>query len=354
MANINPYTVLGVTKDASEEDIKKAYRKIAIKNHPDKNPNNKGAEERFREASEAYSILKDPKKRKNYDSFGDPDVKSWGGSPFGSRGFDRGFGGGFDINFEDIFTQFNMGFGAQGRQKASDVVNGETLQARVSVTLEEVANGATKNIKYRRNIKCPDCGSTGSKNRKRKTCNSCMGSGRSVGGAACARCKGMGTIPEVVCYTCHGNGYITDTETIEVGIPKGVLQDNSLTLHNKGNEGLRGGNSGKFVVSVEVAKHPDFTRVKDDLAKTVFVDYFTAVLGGKIIVRTIYGTNIRLSIPPGTGIGTKLRVPGQGLPNINSGLNGDMMVLVNIDVPDRSRLSAEELDLYEKLKELNE
>jgi len=356
---MNPYTTLGIDRTASEDEIKKAYRKIAIKCHPDKNPS-KEAEDKFRKATEAYDILKDPVKRKNYDTYGSTE-----GSFFG-------FGGGFskssrdysNFNFEDLFTStfgnsndpfgFNINDILKNQQRSQYQYRkkeGSTLQARISLTLEEVATGCRKNIKYKKKITCIECGGTGAKKGYSKFCSSCGGSGQ-LFGTTCIHCGGRGKIIDSPCDTCYGEGLFTITEEINFDVPPGVSEDNNLTLKGMGNESPDGGTPGDFVVYVSVQKHEKFTRIKDDVSITLSLDHIDAVLGTMKIVETIHKTKIKLKIPPGTQPNYKMRVPGQGLPNRYSKINGDMLILVDIKIP--KSIGEEEKKLYQKLKELRD
>jgi len=347
------YKVLGIEKSASEEEIKKAYRKIAVRCHPDKNPS-KEAETRFREATEAYEVLKDFSKRKNYDAYGSADGPSFRGGPFNSssRYHNADFGN-IHFDFEDMFSTAGFNLNDILRKKAYAVKkDGASLQARIAISLEDVATGSQKTIKYRRTVKCSDCNGTGSKNKSTKTCDSCRGSGRSSGFGACAQCKGSGKIPEVHCYTCHAQGFVSSEDQIKIDIPKGVSDGDNLIAKGKGNESTEGGNNGDFIVLVSIAKHPVFTRIGDNLGVTAKIDHLQAILGDDFIVKTIYDTKVKIRIPPGTQPGDKLRVPGQGLPSRYSGLSGDMLVVLQVCVP--KSITEEEKELYLKIKEMKD
>jgi len=355
----NPYTTLRIDKTASNEEIKRAYRKIAVKCHPDKDPS-KEAEKRFREASEAYEILKDPKKRSNFDNYGSADGNSFfrGAGPTSNRTRSYSFDD-FNIDFEDIFgnggpdpvgwNEFVNKVRKNGWREARR--NGETLQVRISLTLEEVATGTSKTVKYKRKIVCPDCSGVGSINGDNKVCGNCGGSGFYFG-VYCKKCGGSGKLTKTTCGKCHGQRLAVTTEELSFDVPKGVTKDNKLTVKGKGNESPDGGAFGDFIVNVDVLNHSVYTRMGDNLATHLDIDNIDAVLGTHKTIQSIYGSKLKVKIPPNTQVGYKLRVPGQGLPNRYSGVNGDLMINIRISMP--KEISEEEKELYEKLKEIRD
>jgi molecular chaperone DnaJ len=356
------YSILGVDRKASDEEIKRAYRKLAVKYHPDKNTS-KEAENTFREASEAYEVLKDSSKRSNYDLYGSPDTrtkKSYSGfdySPFSKNPFYKSTGGwhtsgewGFEFDYENIFDTFNRQEASRGPSKK----NGANLQARIAITLEEVATGTRKTIKYKRLKKCPDCAGTGSKNKIKKACIACKGSGRSLGGLApCAQCRGKKEVPEVFCHSCNSEGFVNIQDQVTFEIPKGVNDDNNVTITGMGHEGEDGASDGDFIVFISIQKHSRFTRIGDNLGITVSIDYLDALLGTTIPIETIYGSKLNVKIPPGAQPGSKLRISGVGLPNRSSGVNGDLFVVIQIAI-NKYDLSEEEKELYQKIRDIRD
>lgn len=353
------YSILGVNPYATDEDIKKAYKKLAIKYHPDKNPS-KEAEDKFREATEAYEVLKNPQKRKMYGSYGT------------YRGFtNRNKRDYSNINFEDIFRPYSEnGFSIniddilkhhQKRESCGfsfrqtrDIVEGENLQARIQLTLEEVAKGAKKSIKYKRKKVCPDCKGYGSPNQQRKSCSRCMGTGRISGFGKCPTCGGVGKVPVNLCKKCTGEGLIICEEIVTFETPQGATDDKHTTLYNKGNEGARGGQSGNLLIYYTILKHLEFTRIRDDIIKHVAIHPVDLIFGTEILVKTVYGTKVKLKIPSGTDSGTKLKIPKQGIPKYNSIGRGDFIVEIEAQTPKLEELSEQERDLYQKIKIIKE
>ena len=344
MAKRDYYEVLGVERSASTDDIKKAYRKLALKHHPDRNPGNREAEEKFKEATEAYEVLKDPEKRSSYDRFGHAGAGMGAGAGgFGFETFDLsealrafmrdfgGFGG-----FEDIF-----GGGARRRRTVS---RGGNLEVRLPLTLEEIAQGTTKKIRIRRWERCGSCGGLGSEPGSAPvTCPTCEGRGqvqrvtRSFLGqmmnvTTCPTCRGEGTMIQSPCRACTGTGRVQSQGTISVKVPPGVARGNYLTMSGKGNVGLRGGPAGDVIVFIEEKPHEEFDREGDDLYRVQPVSYATAVLGGSVEVPTL-GGRARLKIPAGTPSGKVLRMRGEGLPHLNGYGRGDLLVEIVVWIP---------------------
>jgi molecular chaperone DnaJ len=352
------YEVLGVGKDASADEIKHAYKKLAIKYHPDKNPGDKEAEEKFKEAAEAYDVLSNPEKRKNYDQFG---FNAPGGG-FGGGGFS---GAGFDIN--DIFSQFGdifgggFGFGGGGRRSSRKAgpPRGNDLQIKVALSYKEIFEGCTKKVRLKRYTPCTECNGKGGTNVK--TCDTCHGTGRvrrvsggffqMVSESVCPTCSGMGEVIANPCSHCHGEGRVQETEEISIKIPAGVSEGQYLNLRGEGNCGPRGGACGDLLVVI--AEKPDdfFSREGDDLHCEVKVPVHKLVLGGTQRIPTISGDEIQIKIAAGTQAGSVLRLRDQGLwPLKKEGARGSLYVQIGVDIP--KDISREEKELYQKLAEL--
>ena len=357
------YEVLGVDKSASEDEIKKAYRKIAIKYHPDRNPGNKEAEEKFKEAAEAYDVLRDPQKRQQYDQFGFD----------GPQGGFGGFGGGAGMNMDDIFSMFGdifgghggggFGFGSGfGGGAAHQQYQGSDLRVKVKLTLQEAATGVTKKFKIRKDVTCNDCHGTGCENgEKPETCPTCHGSGvtiktvRSMFGmmqtqAACPTCQGEGTIIKHKCKTCGGEGIVKGEEVVEINIPAGVDNDMVVTVRGKGNAGKHNGINGDIQVLIQVEKSDIFEREGQDLYYNLVLDFTTATLGGEVEIPTLDGKTT-IKIEPGTQPGKQIRLRGKGMPAIQGYVYGKGDIIVNITVFVPKTLSKEEKELVLKFKE---
>ena len=346
MAKRDFYSILGVERNASVEEIKKAYRKMAMQHHPDRNAGNKEAEEKFKEAAEAYEVLSDPAKKQRYDQYGHE----------GIRGADsRGFHDANDIfsTFSDIFgggfggggTIFDEMFGGQTRQrKRSTAAPGSDLKLRLKLTLEEIASGIEKKLKVKKWKPCDTCRGTGAKaGHSLTTCSVCNGAGeirqvsRSVFGqfvniATCQNCEGEGKVVKEPCMTCKGDGRVQGESTIKVNIPGGVAEGNYIPLRGEGNVGRRGGAPGDIIVVIEEEAHPLFTRNGDDVILDLLVSFPEAAMGADIEVPTLTG-RARLKIEPGTQSGTILRMREKGIPRLNSFTKGDQLVRVNVWVP---------------------
>jgi len=356
MAKRDYYEVLGLSKGASAEEIKKAYRKLAIQFHPDKNPGDKAAEEKFKEAAEAYEVLSNAEKRARYDQFGHA----------GPQGGFGGYGGGGGMNMEDIFEQFGdifggAGFGGFGRSGGGRRVNrGTDIRIKLKLTLEEIAEGITKKIKVNKYIVCDSCqGSGGKAGTGTKTCGTCNGSGqvtqvtntflgqmRTTG--ICPTCNGAGTIISERCGKCSGDGIVRGEEIIEVRIPAGVSEGMQLSMSGKGNAGPRSGVPGDLLIAIEEEEHPHFKRDQSNLYFDLYVSFVDAALGTSIEVPTLQG-KVKIKIDPGTQSGKLLRLRGKGMPELQSSARGDLLVTVNVWTP--QKLSAEETGILEKLKE---
>lgn len=353
------YEVLGVSKSADATEIKKAYRKLALKYHPDKNPGDKEAEEKFKEAAEAYDVLSNEEKRRRYDQFGHAGV---GGAGQG------GFGGG--MSMDDIFSQFGdifgsfggfSGFGGFGGGRSARRVNRETnLRVKVKMNLQEIATGIEKKIKVKKYVACQHCNGTGAKDGKSySTCSTCKGSGQvtrvqnTILGAmqttsTCPTCEGEGKIINEKCTFCNGEGVLMSEEVISINIPAGVGEGMQLSLSGKGNAARRGGVNGDLIVLIEEEEHPELVRDGNDLLYNVFIGYPEAVLGETVEIPTIEG-KVKVKIEAGTQPGKILRLRGKGLPDVNGYGKGDLLAKVNVWIP--KNLSKDEKKLVEKMKE---
>lgn len=343
------YEVLGVSKTATPEELKKAYRKMAIKYHPDKNPGDKEAEEKFKEAAEAYDVLSDPDKRAKYDQFG---------HNMGPQGFPGGGGGfysGGGMSMEDIFAQFgdlfggHAGFsgfgGATGGRPRRKVRKGSDLRIKVKLTLAEIATGVSKTLKIPTLDKCPHCDGTGAKDGKAfTTCPTCHGSGTIVqtqqtilgpmqSTATCPQCHGEGKIITEKCTYCNGEGVQRKENTVSFNIPAGVSDGMVLTIKGKGNAAVHGGVNGDLLVVIEEVPNPELIRDGNDVIYNLMLDIPTATLGGSVEVPTISG-RARLKIQPGTQPGKVLRLRGKGLPSTEGYGTGDELVNVMVYIPE--------------------
>lgn len=359
------YEVLGVAKTATPEELKKAYRKLAIKYHPDKNPGNKEAEEKFKEAAEAYDVLSDPEKRQKYDQFG---------HNMGPQGFPGG-GGGFSaggFTMEDIFSQFGDIFGghggfdmggfgsAAGGRPRKRQRRGDDLRITLKLTLEDIAKGVSKTLKLKAFAKCDHCNGTGAKDGTAfVTCPTCHGSGTvmrtqqtifgmSQSAAVCPECNGDGKIIKENCTYCNGTGVQHKEQVVSFNIPAGVADGMTLTVKGKGNAPMHGGVNGDLLVVIEEIKHPELIRDGNDVVYNLMLDFPTAALGGSVEVPTI-GGRARLKIAPGTQPGKILRLRGKGLPSTEGYGTGDELVNVMVYVPET--LNDEERAAIEKLSD---
>ena len=358
MSKRDYYEVLGVNKDASEAEIKAAYRKMAIKFHPDKNPDDKSAEDKFKEAAEAYEILSNPDKRARYDRFGHAGMSGAAGGGAG------GFGGG-GMSMDDIFSQFGDifgGFGGFGRSSSGGgrrVNKGSNLRVKVKLTLEEIANGVEKKIKVNKYVACSHCNGTGEKDgNSHHTCGTCHGTGQvsriqnSFFGqmqttAACPTCGGDGKVITHKCSHCGGDGIVRGEEVIEIKIPAGVEDGMQLSVRGKGNAAARGGVNGDLVILIEEIKHEHLERDGVNLLYNHFITFADAALGTSVDVPTIEG-KARIKIQPGTQSGKVLRLKGKGIPNVNSYGRGDLLVQINVWIP--KTLNKQEKEILEGLR----
>ena len=363
MAKRDYYEVLGVSKSASADEIKKAYRKKAIQYHPDKNPGDKEAEEKFKEAAEAYEVLSNPDKRARYDQFGHAGVDGAAGGGFGSGG----------MSMDDIFSMFGDifgghggfgGFGGGSAQTHQRKFRGADLRVKVKLSLKEISKGVEKKFKVKKYVECPHCHGTGAEgNGGVETCPTCHGTGsvtrtqQSIFGmmqtqTVCPQCNGEGKIIKNKCKECSGEGVVYGEEVVTAKIPAGVAEGMQVTINGKGNAGKHNGVPGDLLVLIEEEKHPELIRDESDLIYNLLLSVPTAALGGTVEIPTIDG-KAKIKIEPGTQPGKVLRLRGKGLPNINrygySTGTGDLLVNVSVYIPET--LTKEERQLLEKWQE---
>ena len=353
------YEVLGVNRNATKDDIKKAYRKLAMQYHPDRNPDDKAAEEKFKEAAEAYEILSHDDKRNNYDRFGHEGVR---GSTFGSEGFS---------SVNDIFSHFSDIFGGssifdeffggsqRGRsRRRGSGTPGSDMRITLKLNLEEIATGVSKKIKIKKQVKCNECNGTGAQSgTSLKTCPVCNGAGevktvsRSVFGqfvniTACHNCNGEGQVIDSPCRNCSGDGRVQDETTINIEVPAGVQDGNYMTLRGEGNSGKRGGPSGDIIVVFQELPHQHFIRENDDIIYNLFVTFPQAALGSEVEVPTLNGKAI-LKIDSGTQPGKMLKMKGKGIRHLNYSGSGDQIVRINVAIP--QKLNSKEKEIIKQL-----
>lgn len=356
------YEVLGISKGASAADIKKAYRQMAIKYHPDKNPGDKTSEDKFKEAAEAYEVLSDDNKRARYDQYGHAGM---GGGGFGGG---SGFGGG-GMSMDDIFSHFGDifgghfggfgGFSSGGSRGGGRRVNrGSDLRIKVKLNLSEIANGVEKKIKVNKHVECKKCSGTGAEgNDGYTTCNTCRGAGQvtrisnTILGqmqttSACPTCGGEGKIVTKPCKECSGEGLIRGEEVIEIRIPAGVGEGMQLSVSGKGNAARRGGVNGDLLVLIEEEPNQDLIRDGNDLIHNLFVSFPQAALGATVEVPTVDG-KVKIKVDAGTQPGKILRLRGKGIPDVNGYGRGDLLVHINVWVP--KKLNKEEEKFVEKM-----
>jgi len=353
------YDILGVDREADDTAIKKAYRAHALKHHPDRNPGNQQAEEKFKEAAEAYAVLADPEKRARYDRFGHAGIAGSGGDPFGGVNSD------VFADFQDVLGSifgFSMGdiFGGRGGRAGATPgpQRGSDLRIDVGIELLDAARGVEKEIDIPRLEACATCRGNGSRDGKRSTCKSCGGRGqvhRQQGfftlSQACPNCRGTGEVIHDPCPSCRGEGRKRATRHLKVRIPPGVETGVRLRMNGEGEGGPRGGPAGDLYVVVSVEEHPDFRREGPNLFSAAAITVTQAVLGSEITVPMLEGT-ARITIPAGTQSGTTFALKGKGLPSLDGGPRGDLYITVAMRVP--ARLSRKQRELYESLREHEE
>ncbi len=338
MAKRDFYETLGVSKGASIDEIKKAYRKLAMKYHPDRNPDSKEAEEKFREANDAYDVLKDEQKRAAYDRFGHAAFDgNMGGGPRGGGGGD--FGGGFADIFDEMFGDFMGGGGGQRRQSAG--TRGSDIRINLEITLEEAFEGKKAQVHVPTSVACEPCNGTGAEpGSQPTTCGTCAGRGRVRQQSGfftiertCPRCQGQGRVIEDPCHSCHGQGRIEKNQTLAIQIPAGVEDGTPIRLSGKGEAGLRGGGPGDLYVFISVKAHRFFKREGAHLFCNVPIPMTTAALGGALEVPVIDGKRARLQIPEGTQNGHSFRLRGKGMSVLRSSARGDLYIQVQVETP---------------------
>ncbi|MFA6334765.1 MAG: molecular chaperone DnaJ [Bacteroidales bacterium] len=363
MAKRDYYEVLGVAKNASADEIKKAYRKLALKFHPDKNPGNKEAEEKFKEAAEAYDVLSNPDKKARYDQFGHAGMSgASNGGGFSGSGF----------SMDDIFSQFGDIFGGHfgggfggfsgfgGSSRSGKKVNrGSDIRIRVRVDLKDIAHGAEKKVKINKQVICRECNGRGAKSEADiHTCETCRGTGQVTRvtqtilgtmqtASICPVCGGEGKTILKPCGRCGGDGLVKEMEEISFKIPAGVAQGMQLTVQGKGNAAKRGGVNGDLLVVIEEEEHPELQRDGNDLIYSLFISIPDAILGSDADVSSVDG-KLRIKIEPGTQSGKILRLRSKGLPDVNGYGNGDLLVYIQIWTP--KKLERQERELLERLK----
>ncbi len=359
------YEVLGVSKSASADEIKKAYRKVAMQYHPDRNPGDKAAEDKFKEAAEAYEVLSDADKKAKYDRFGHQAFAPGSG----------GFGGGHATNMEDIFSQFGDIFGddmfgsffggGRGRSTGGRRATGQrgsNLRIKLKLNFAEIANGVTKQVKVKKHVICTTCNGNGAKDKNSvQTCGTCGGNGQvkrvqntflgqmqTV--TACPTCNGEGTTVTSKCTACKGEGRVYGEETISIDIPAGVQEGMQLSMNGKGNAGERGGMAGDLIIQIEEEQHPELQREGLNVAFDLHISFPEAVFGTNVEVPTIDG-RAKIKIPAGTQSGKIFRLKGKGFPEVQGYSRGDQLVYVNVWTP--QHVSSEEKSMLEKLNDSN-
>jgi molecular chaperone DnaJ len=354
------YEVLGVSREATKEEIKKAYRKQALKYHPDKNPGDKKAEEKFKEAAAAYEVLSNVEKRARYDRFGHEGVGS-AGSNFGGAGMtmDDIFSSFGDI-FGDAFGGAFGGFGGSRRSSGRRVNKGSNLRVKVKLNLQEIAAGTEKKIKVNKYVTCSSCGGTGAAdNNSMATCTTCRGSGHVTRvtntllgqmqtTSICPTCNGEGKTITKKCPVCYGEGIVQKEDIIKINIPAGVGKGMQMNVEGKGNAPRRGGINGDLLVVIDEEEHPELIREGNDLIYNLFISIPDSILGTHVEVPTV-DNNVKIKIDPGTQPGKILRLRGKGLPEVNGYGRGDLLVNVNVWIP--KNLTKEEMKTIERLKE---
>ena len=355
------YEILEVSKDADSITIKKAYRKLALKYHPDRNPGDKSAEDKFKEAAEAYEVLKDPEKRARYDQFGHAGVSDNGGFRSGGMSMEDIF-----RHFGDVFgdggSPFDSFFGGSRRSSRSNGgERGSNIRIKISLSLEEIAEGVTKKIKIKKDVSCDVCGGSGAKNPNSiSTCQTCHGSGyvrqvqRTFLGqmattGVCPTCSGSGKRITEYCNSCGGKGVVKGEDLIEINIPAGVEDGMQLSMRGKGNRGKNHGQNGDLIINIEEKHHDKFTRDSQNIIYDLYLSFADLVLGTDVTIPTLAG-KVKINIPAGTPAGKMLRLKNKGIPVLNSYQRGDQLVNVNVWIP--KKLTSEEREAIENLKNM--
>ena len=356
MAEKNYYKTLGVNKDASADEIKKAFRKLALKHHPDKNQGNKESEKKFKEINEAYEILKDDQKRAAYDKYGSAGFQNSGGGFHSQAG---GFEDFADV-FGDIFGDF-MGRGSSSpKQQRENQFRGSDLRYNTEITLENAYKGLNRNIKFRTAVKCDECDGKGTKAKTgTTTCNTCHGSGKVryqqgffMIEKVCTSCSGSGVMIKDPCKTCKGEGRYEKEKNLSIHIPKGIDNGAKIRVSGEGEAGVRDAASGDLYIHISVKPHEFYQRDNANLHCSVPIKMTTAVLGGYIEIPTIDGNIAKINVPSGTQFGTKLRMQNKGMPIMNSSRNGDIYVNVNVELP--IKVTSKQKELLEEFGKINQ
>jgi molecular chaperone DnaJ len=358
MSKKDYYEILGVSKTADADELKKAYRKLAMKYHPDRNPNDKKAVSTFQEINAAYDVLKDPQKKAAYDRFGHNAFEQ-SGRPGGGSGFE-GFGG-FEAggNFSDIFNDFFGDFAQQQSGRGNTAARGADLRYNMQISLEEAYHGKTEKITFTASAKCDPCKGTGSADSEVSTCKTCNGSGRVRAQQGffmiertCHSCGGSGKVIKNPCKKCHGAGKVRKERTLSVNIPAGVEDGTRIRLSGEGEPGDHSGPSGDLYIFLSVKAHSLFARENNDLHCTVPIKMVIAALGGEIEVPTIDGNRVNLAIPAGTQSGDKFRLKNKGMSRMKSSLHGDLYVHAQVETP--VKLKKKQIELLKQFDELSE
>jgi len=348
------YTLLGVGRDADEKTLKSAFRKLAMQYHPDRNPGDAAAEQKFKDIGEAYDVLKDPERRAAYDRYGHAAFEQAGGGGRGGAGFDAGA---FSDIFDDLFGDF-MGRGGGGRSRSS-AQRGADLRYDIEISLDEAFSGASKTIELVTSVTCEACNGTGANTGSSpQTCGTCGGIGkiRTNQGffmveRTCPTCQGTGQVIADPCRVCNGAGAVQKEKSLQVNIPKGVETGTRIRLSGEGQAGVRGGPPGDLYLFVTVAPHPVFERDRELILCQVPLPLTTAALGGEIEVPTIDGGRAKIKIPAGTQSGKQFRLRGKGMPTISGGPLGDMIVRANVETP--VKLTARQKEILEEFADID-
>ena len=353
------YEVLGVEKSAGADEIKRAYRKLAKQYHPDMNPGDATAEQKFKEVNEAYDVLSDDDKRSKYDQYGHAafDPSMGGGSGFGGFG---GFGGA-DFDFGDIFSSFFGGGSSSSSRNRNAPVRGEDVATRITISFDEAVFGCKKEVSFSRIEGCPDCGSTGAaKGTTADTCQTCRGTGsvtvqqQTMLGymqtqRACQSCRGTGKIIKTPCKNCNGKGFIKINKKLEVTIPAGIDSMQRIILRGQGSAGRNGGGAGDLIIEVRVKEHKIFTRSGNNIYCEIPISFSEAALGAEIDIPTLGEKTEKYTIPEGTQTGTTFTLKGKGIPDVNTKRKGDLIITVTVETP--KNLTSEQKKLLEKFSE---
>lgn len=359
MSKRDYYEILGVSKTATADEIKKAYRKVAMKYHPDKNPGDKEAEEKFKEAAEAYEVLSDANKRQQYDRFGHAGMRGGPGGGSGGMRMEDIFSNFGDVFGDDIFGSF-FGGGARGGGQQRRGSRGSNLRIKLKLTYAEIANGVSKKIKVKKYVVCNTCAGSGARDSNSvQTCTACGGSGqvRQVTNTflgqmqtvtTCPKCNGQGTTITHKCNTCKGEGRVYGEETVDINVPAGVQEGMQMSITGKGNAGENGGPAGDLLILIEEEKHPELVRRDNDVLYNLTLSFYEVVFGTQVEVPTIDGS-AKIKIPAGTQSGKVFKLKGKGFPEVNGYNRGDQLVQVSVYTP--QHLTDSEKEAMEKLKD---